>query len=127
MLKNPLLFTPKNKGIRLVNCSYTCSMGRDHIGQLVAKNICLPNFSLPSAQTSRSSNYYKFFYSHQKKKKPTKEVILLLKDLMANHIIVNLVMKILSQLYQLLTYEYKIDLSRQEVFGLCFQITIFSF
>ena len=63
----------------------------------------------------------------KKKKTPTKEVILLLKDLMANHIIVNLVMKILSQLYQLLTYEYKIDLSRQEVFGLCFQITIFSF
>ena len=99
------------------------------MGQLVAEYICLPNFSLPSAQTSRSSNYYKFFYSHQqkKKKKPTKEVILLLKDLMANHIIVNLVIKILSQLYQLLTYEYKIDLSRHGVFGLCFQTTIFNF
>ena len=67
------------------------------------------------------------FIKKKKKKTPTKEVILLLKDLMANHIIVNLVMKILSQLYQLLTYEYKIDLSRHGVFGLCFQTTIFSF
>ena len=67
-----------------------------------------------------------FIHTNKKKKKPTKEVILLLKDLMANHIIVNLVMKILSQLYQLLTYEYKIDLSRHMVFSLCFQTTIFS-
>ena len=82
---------------------------------------------ITSASWWQRIHAYKKFIKKKKKKTPTKEVILLLKDLMANHIIVNLVMKILSQLYQLLTYEYKIDLSRHMVFGLCFQTTIFSF
>ena len=85
--------------------------------------LAYPVLKLVEARTT--TNF--FIHTNKKKKKPTKEVILLLKDLMANHIIVNLVIKILSQLYQLLTYEYKIDLSRQRVFGLCFQTTIFSF